>query len=104
MGFLNDAQKHQVEERGDVDFAYATDFGRFRASVVRHRLGLDLVFRIIKSEVRSMDDLGLPEVLKMLTQFHNGLILVTGSVGSGKSTTPAAMVDFVNEHRHDHII
>jgi len=103
-GFLNDEQRRTLETRGDVDFAYATDFGRFRASVVRHRLGIDLVFRIIKSVVRTMDDLGLPEVLKMLTQFHNGLILVTGSVGSGKSTTLAAMVDFINEHRHDHII
>ena len=104
FGFLNDAQKETLETRGDVDFAYATDFGRFRASVVRHRLGIDLVFRIINSNVRTMDDLGLPDVLKMLTQFHNGLILVTGSVGSGKSTTLAAMVDFINDHRHDHII
>ncbi len=103
-GFLTDPQKEQLEERGDVDFAYENPLGRFRASVVRHRLGLDLVFRIIKTKVSSMDDLGLPEILKRLTQFHNGLILVTGSVGSGKSTTLAAMVDFINEHRHDHII
>ena len=104
MGFLNDHQKEILSDRGDVDFAYATSFGRFRASVVRHRLGTDLVFRIINSKLRSMDDLGLPDVLKMLTQYHNGLILVTGSVGSGKSTTLAAMVDHVNAARHDHII
>ena len=104
MGFLTDPQRELLENRGDVDFAYATDFGRFRASVVRHRLGVDLVFRIIKTSVRTMDELGLPEVLKMLTQFHNGLILVTGAVGSGKSTTLAAMVDFINEQRHEHII
>src|SRR4051794_21005287 len=61
MGFLNDTQKKQVEERGDVDFAYATDFGRFRASVVRHRLGIDIVFRIISTQLRTMDDLGLPQ-------------------------------------------
>ncbi|MGB8168989.1 MAG: type IV pili twitching motility protein PilT, partial [Chthoniobacteraceae bacterium] len=70
MGFLTDAQKQLLAERGDVDFAYATDFGRFRASVVRHRLGVDLVFRIINSHVRSMDELGLPESLKLLTQYH----------------------------------
>ena len=104
MGFLNDHQKELLMERGDVDFAYATSFGRFRASVVRHRLGIDIVFRIINSKLRSMDELGLPDVLKMLTQYHNGLILVTGSVGSGKSTTLAAMVDHINHNRHDHII
>ncbi|HZJ14376.1 MAG TPA: PilT/PilU family type 4a pilus ATPase [Chthoniobacteraceae bacterium] len=104
MGFLNDHQKDLLRDRGDVDFAYATEFGRFRASVVRHRLGIDIVFRIINTKLRTMDDLGLPDVLKMLTQYHNGLILVTGSVGSGKSTTLAAMVDHVNVQRHDHII
>jgi twitching motility protein PilT len=82
MGFLDDHQKQILNEHGDVDFAYATQFGRFRASVVRHRLGLDLVFRIISSNVRTMDELGLPQSLKLLTQYHNGLVLVTGSVGS----------------------
>ena len=104
MSFLDEEQRKKLIEKGDVDFAYATPFGRFRASVVRHRLGIDMVFRIIKTSVRTMDDLGLPETLKMLTQYHNGLILVTGSVGSGKSTTLAAMVDYVNTSRHDHII
>ncbi len=104
MGFLNDAQKELLMERGDVDFAYATPFGRFRASVVRHRLGIDVVFRIISTNLRSMDELHLPESLKLLTQYHNGLVLVTGSVGSGKSTTLAALVDEVNKSRHDHII
>ena len=104
MGFLNEMQRGLLADRGDVDFAYATEFGRFRASVVRHRLGVDMVFRIINTQLRTMDDLGLPPSLKMLTQYHNGLILVTGSVGSGKSTTLSAMVDYVNETRHDHII
>jgi twitching motility protein PilT len=104
MGFLTDPQKKRLNEKGDIDFAYATSFGRFRASVVKHRLGYDLVFRIINTNVRTMDDLGLPDTLKMLCQYHNGLILVTGSVGSGKSTTLAAMVDYINETRHDHII
>jgi len=103
-GFLTDAQRAQLEERGDVDFAYANSFGRFRTSVVRHRLGIDLVFRIINSRVRTMDELGLPESLKLLTRFHNGLILVTGSVGSGKSTTLAALIEQVNLERREHII
>ncbi|MFV0336971.1 MAG: type IV pilus twitching motility protein PilT [Chthoniobacterales bacterium] len=104
MGFLTDEQKVQLEERGDVDFAYANTFGRFRTSVVRQRIGYELVFRIINSELRSMDDLGLPDTLRLLTQFQNGLVLVTGSVGSGKSTTLAALVDEVNKSRSDHII
>lgn len=104
MGFLNDAQKELLARRGDVDFAYATNFGRFRASVVRHRLGIDIVFRIINSKLRTMDELNLPESLKLLTQYHNGLVLVTGAVGSGKSTTLAALIEEVNRTRHDHII
>jgi len=104
LGFLDDVQKKRLFEIGDVDFAYATSFGRFRASVVRHRLGIDMAFRVISTKLRSMDELGLPDSLKMLTQYNNGLILVTGSVGSGKSTTLGAMVDYVNETRHDHII
>ena len=102
--FLNEAQLKQLEERGDVDFAYANANGRYRTSVVRHRLGTDLVFRIISTKIRSMDDLGLPDALKLLTQYQNGLVLVTGSVGSGKSTTLASLVDEVNRTRHDHII
>ena len=104
MGFLTPAQQEQVAERGDVDFAYSTGIGRFRASVVRQRTGYDLVFRIISDQVRTMEQLGLPEQLKLLTEFHNGLVLVTGSVGSGKSTTLAALVDQINRHRRDHII
>ena len=103
-GFLTDLQKTQLADRGDVDFAYANSFGRFRTSVVRQRLGVDVVFRIINTAVRTMDELGLPEHLKLLTRYQNGLILVTGSVGSGKSTTLAALVDQINVERREHII
>src|SRR2546421_4673493 len=102
--FLNDVQRVLVKERGDADFAYANSRGRYRASVVRQRLGTDIVFRIINTRVRTMDELGLPEHLKLLTRYQNGLILVTGSVGSGKSTTLAALVEQVNIERREHII
>jgi twitching motility protein PilT len=102
--FLVDAQWRTLAERGDVDFAYANSFGRFRASIVKQRLGYDLTFRIINSRVKTMAELGLPPQLKLLTQYHNGLVLVTGSVGSGKSTTLAALVEEVNLTRRDHII
>jgi twitching motility protein PilT len=103
-GFLSDARKAEVAHRGDADFAYANSFGRFRTSVVRQRLGTDIVFRVINTRVRTMDELGLPEHLKLLTRYQNGLILVTGSVGSGKSTTLAALVEQVNVERREHII
>ena len=103
-GFLSDLHKTQLHERGDVDFAYANKFGRYRTSVVRQRLGIDIVFRIVNTRVRTMDELGLPERLKLLTRYQNGMILVTGSAGSGKSTTLAALVEQVNMERRDHII
>ncbi len=102
--FLPEEQKIHLYERGDADFAYQNDFGRFRTSVVRNRLGIDLTFRIVNTRVRTMEELGLPEHLKLLTQYHNGLVLVTGSVGSGKSTTLAALIDHINNERRDHII
>jgi twitching motility protein PilT len=104
MGFLTEEQKKQLFERGDVDFGYQNAEGRYRTSVVRHRLGIDVVFRIVNTQVKTMDELGLPECLKALTQYHNGLVLVTGAVGSGKSTTLAALIEEVNRTRHDHII
>jgi len=102
--FLSEPQSALVRERGDADFAYANSTGRFRASVARHRLGTDLVFRIINTRVRTMEELGLPDHLKLLTRYHNGLILVTGSVGSGKSTTLAALIEQINVERREHII
>lgn len=102
--FLSPKERERLETRGDVDFAYSTDFGRFRASVVRQRLGFDMVFRIINTRIRSMDEIGLPEVCRTLTAYHNGLVLVTGSVGSGKSTTLAALINEINHTREDHII
>jgi twitching motility protein PilT len=102
--FMGESQKKLIEERGDADFAYSPGYGRFRASVVRQRLGIDMVFRVIKTKVSSVDELGLPETVRTLTRFHNGLILVTGPVGCGKSTTLAALVDAINEERQDHII
>ena len=103
-GFLGPKEMGRLNEKGDVDFAYANSFGRFRASVIRQRLGYDMVFRIISTNLRSMTDLNLSEHIRPLIQYHNGLVLVTGSVGSGKSTTLAALVNEINHERHDHII
>jgi twitching motility protein PilT len=102
--FMPEVYKEELNSRGDSDFAYENQFARFRTSVVRQRLGIEIVFRVINTHVRTMDELGLPESLKLLTRYQNGLILATGSVGTGKSTTLAAMVQQVNVERHDHII
>jgi twitching motility protein PilT len=102
--FMPEVYKAELNERGDSDFAYENEYARYRVSVVRQRLGIEIVFRVINTHVRTMDELGLPEHLKLLTRYQNGLILVTGSVGTGKSTTLAAMIQQINIERHDHII
>jgi twitching motility protein PilT len=103
--FLNPMQQEMLAKNHGVDFSYQIEgLARFRANVIKQRKGYDCVFRIINTKVRTMDELGLPEQLKVLTQYHNGLVLVTGAVGSGKSTTLASMVQEVNTHRSDHII
>jgi twitching motility protein PilT len=103
--FLGQSEWDRLQAKGDVDFAYSAPNGRYRASVVKQRLGYDMVFRIINTQIRSIEDIGLPlDHIIPLTRYQNGLILVTGSVGSGKSTTLAALVDFVNRDREDHIL
>ncbi|MFD0895852.1 type IV pilus twitching motility protein PilT [Luteolibacter ambystomatis] len=103
--FLGDREWNRLQDKGDVDFAYSNTHGRYRASVVKQRLGYDMVFRIINTKIRAIEEIGLPlDHLVPLTRYQNGLILVTGSVGSGKSTTLAALVDFINRDREDHIL
>ena len=103
--FLGEKEWNRLKEIGDVDFAYQNERGRYRASVVSQRLGYDICYRIINSRVFSMQEINLPtEYVEPLTRFTNGLILVTGAVGSGKSTTLASIIDFINTDRHDHII
>src|SRR5438128_6218230 len=102
--FMPEVYKQELNTRGDSDFAYENKFARYRTSVVPQRLGTEIVFRVINTHGRTMDQLGLPEHLKILTRYKNGLILATGSVGTGKSTTLAAMIEQVNTERHDHII
>lgn len=102
--FLSEAQWERLMQIGDVDFAYETKMGRFRASVVRQRLGIDMTFRVISTNLRTIEELNLPSAVTPLLSYQNGLILVTGSVGSGKSTTLASLVNYINQDRHDHII
>ena len=93
------------EETGDVDFGYEyPGFARYRANFLNQKHGIAAVFRLIPSTILTMEDLGLPPVLKRFAMLKKGLVLVTGPTGSGKSTTLAAMIDYANLHRKDHII
>jgi twitching motility protein PilT len=93
------------EETGDVDFGYEyPGFARYRANFLNQKNGIAAVFRLIPSKVMTMEDLGLPPVLKRFANLKKGMVLVTGPTGSGKSTTLAAMIDYANLHRKDHII
>jgi twitching motility protein PilT len=100
----------QFEETGDVDFGYEIPgVSRFRANFFNQKNGVAAVFRQIPSKVLSFEDFEkfdtpLPPVLKKLSMLHKGLVLVTGPTGSGKSTTLAAMIDYANKNRRDHII
>ncbi|MDK2921846.1 MAG: twitching motility protein PilT [Desulfonauticus sp.] len=95
----------KFEESGDVDFAYEVPgLARYRANYFMHLKGIGAVFREIPSKIKTIDDLGLPQILKRLVMLPKGIILVTGPTGSGKSTTLAAMVDYANRMRKDHIL
>jgi twitching motility protein PilT len=93
------------EETSDIDFGYEVPgMARYRANFFQQKYGISAVFRLIPSQVLTVEDLGLPPVLKKFPMLKKGLVLVTGPTGSGKSTTLAAMMDYANLHRHDHII
>ena len=95
----------EFEEAGEADFAYAIpDLARFRVNVFKQRGAISLVCRAIPVDIRTIDALGLPEVVRTLAEEPRGLVLVTGTTGSGKSTTLAAMVDHINSTHARHII
>jgi twitching motility protein PilT len=102
---LTDAQKHRFEENLELDFSFGVKgLSRFRANLFNQRGAVGAVFRAIPYEIKPFEELGLPPVVKTLCEKPRGLILVTGPTGSGKSTTLAAMVDKVNQDRHEHIL
>jgi twitching motility protein PilT len=97
--------QEQFESRNEVDFAYAVDeLGRFRVNAFRQRGTVALVMRRVRTSAVTIDELGLPEVVRRLASEHRGLLLVTGPTGSGKTTTLAAMIDHINRSRDAHIV
>jgi twitching motility protein PilT len=100
-----DSKWETFEATGDVDFGY--EFGskaRLRANFFNQKYGIAAVFRTIPSEVLTAEQLGLPEVCRKFAKLKKGLVLITGPTGSGKSTTMAAIIDYANKHRSDHIL
>ena len=104
---LTDEQRRRFDEHHDLDYGYnITASDRYRTNVMMQRLGVAGSYRVIDTEVRKISEIGFknPEVIEKLSNYSQGLILVTGPAGSGKSTTLSALVDHINRTRHDHII
>jgi len=102
---MSEEQRGSFEEGAECDFAFEVPgLARFRANVFRQRRGISAVYRVIATRIRTLEELGTPPILRELAMRDRGLVLVTGPTGSGKSTTLAAMIDYVNENRHGHII
>ncbi len=102
---MNDAQQAVFAQQQSIDFAFFVEGGsRFRVNVFSQRGSVAMALRRLANEFRNFDDLTLPPQLERLAEFHNGLVLVTGPTGSGKSTTMATIVNKINENRHGHII
>ncbi len=102
---MNDKQRKDYEENLEVDFSFEVpNLARFRVNAFNQNRGPAAVFRTIPSKILSLDDLGCPEIFREIADTPRGLVLVTGPTGSGKSTTLAAMVDYINDHKHDHIL
>lgn len=102
---MNDKQRRDYEELLETDFSFEIPgLARFRVNAFNQNRGCGAVFRTIPSKVLTMEDLGMGNVFKEIAMQPNGLCLVTGPTGSGKSTTLAAMIDFINENRYEHIL
>ena len=102
---MNDKQRKDFEEQLETDFSFEIpELARFRVNAFNQKRGAGAVFRTIPSKVLSLDDLAAPSIFKKISEFPRGLVLVTGPTGSGKSTTLAAMIDYINDSRHEHIL
>jgi twitching motility protein PilT len=102
---MSDAQRVDFDRQLDIDFSFAVPgIARFRVNAFHQHRGAGAVFRAIPSKVQGMEALGMGDVFRKMTDAPRGLVLVTGPTGSGKSTTLAAMIDYLNSHRHHHIL
>ena len=102
---MSDSQRGEFEEKLEVDFSFELpNVGRFRVNAFNQSRGCSAVFRTIPVEIPTLEQLGAPEIFERISNYEKGLVLVTGPTGSGKSTTLAAMVDYVNRNHNKHIL
>lgn len=102
---MSEGLNQGLDEQGEVDFSYEIeDVSRFRVNIFKQRNGISIAIRLIPKNVPSIDDLNLPAVLKSISLKPQGLVLVTGPTGSGKSTTLVAMIDYINKVEQKHIV
>jgi len=102
---MNDKQRKEYEEHLELDFSFEiASLARFRVNTFTQSRGAAAVFRTIPSKILSLDDLGLPPIFAEMASYPKGLVLVTGPTGSGKSTTLAALIDYINASRYEHIL
>jgi len=102
---MNDKQRKAYEEFFETDFSFEIpDLARFRVNAFNQARGAGAVFRTIPSTILTLEDLAAPKIFKDISMYPRGIVLVTGPTGSGKSTTLAAMIDYINENRPDHIL
>ncbi len=102
---MNDGQRKEYEEIWELDFSFEIPgLARFRVNAFNQNRGCSAVFRTIPTEILTLEDLNCPPIFKELISVPRGLVLVTGPTGSGKSTTLAAMIDYINKHEHGHIL
>ena len=102
---MNDGQRRHFEENLETDFSFElADLARFRVNVFMQARGLGAVFRTIPSKVLSLKQINAPDIFTEISNYPRGLVLVTGPTGSGKSTTLAAMIDYLNENYNKHIL
>lgn len=105
LAILTESQRQTFTSRNDLDFAYEIPgVARFRVNLLRQHRGVGAVFRLLPSRIRALEELGLPQVVYALTRLEQGLVLVTGPTGSGKSTTLAAIIDHINQENDKHIV
>jgi len=102
---LSTEQKKEFEKTGDADLAYSVPgLGRFRVNVLKQRGTIGIVMRLVSSDIKNFTQLHLPPIMETIADYERGLVLVTGTTGSGKSTTLASCIDFINQRKRIHIV
>lgn len=104
LELLDDTAREIFKRTNDYDYCYVAEHGRYRANILRQRKGVDAIFRIIPDKVPTLESLHLPDVLRTFTKYRQGIVLITGPAGAGKTATMAALLDIINEQQRDHIV